>query len=248
MINIKEVKSKLQVSSDGIGFVVMQPYLSGRVDNHQEPFKWLEDERAGQLERIHNTLQISLMNLHGCEKSHFTIFPEYALPGFDAIEVIDSFLLEDSWPCGTAVVGGLDGLTKDEYARLCGMDGVSFCKCNDPKDVLNGQWINCCIVWEKASTPEGFLINKFVQAKMRRSTTEELIKEKDMYCGKGVFVFEGALTEGPAFRFLNIICYDWMGVMEDEVGISAVLESLDSLWSEGSDPKTLDLVLLIQCN
>ena len=248
MISIEEVKSTLQVPSDGIGFVVMQPHLSGRVNTRQEPFKWLDDERAGQLDRIRTTLQISLENLHDCEKTHFTIFPEYALPGFEAVNIVDSFLGKDSWPCGTVVVGGLDGLTKDEYATLCGMDRVSFCECNGPQNVLNGQWVNCCITWEKESTSGGFRINKLVQAKMRPSSDEEFVKAKDMFCGKGVYVVKGSWTQGPAFRFLTTICYDWIGVIENEEGILSVLSSLERLWSAGTDPKMLDLVLLIQCN
>ncbi len=248
MITITEVKSQLLVPGDGIGFVVMQPYLLGRVSSQEEPFKWKDEEKAEQLDRIRNTLKISLENLHNCEKTHFTIFPEYALPGLGAIETVESFMREDSWPCGTVVIGGLDGLTKDEYATLCAMDGVSFCEPNSPTSVHDGQWINCCVIWEKTSTPDGEKLNKFVQAKMSPSGIEELIRAQDMFCGSGMYIIEGTFRQGPAFRFLTTICYDWIGVMGDNAGIFAILDSLNSRWNVSTDPKMIDLVLLIQCN
>jgi len=95
----------LVMPSNSVGIVIAQPFVS---HPKGEPFRWV-DGRDEQSAIIRRTLEISKAATHGAQKTHFTIFPEYSIPGLDGVNIVDEGLAEDAWPIGTIVVGGTDG-------------------------------------------------------------------------------------------------------------------------------------------
>ena len=125
----------------------MQPFLKLT----GEPFRCEPRHKAEQLTALERTLTIAKAADHGAEKTHFTVIPEYSIPGLDGIERIESLLLDHSWPIGTIVIGGTDALSKADYAALCDKNGTSVDVPNIPCKVRNGEWVNCCIMWVKVA-------------------------------------------------------------------------------------------------
>jgi hypothetical protein len=133
--------------ADLVGMVLMQPFLKLT----GEPFRCEPRHKAEQLTALERTLTIAKAADHGAEKTHFTVIPEYSIPGLDGIERIESLLLDHSWPIGTIVIGGTDALSKADYAALCDKNGTSVDVPNIPCKVRNGEWVNCCIMWVKVA-------------------------------------------------------------------------------------------------
>ena len=99
MIEIKEVQLSITLPIGGIGIVVLQPFIELSGD---EPFRWLNNEKTKQIERIIRTLEIARQVDHGCEKTYFTIFPEYSFTVEDwrAFESADTTSYQGFGECG----------------------------------------------------------------------------------------------------------------------------------------------------
>lgn len=136
MIEIKEVQLDITLPNSGVGVVVMQPFVELGND---EPFRWHNDKKTKQIERIIRTLEIAKQADHGCEKTYFTIFPEYSIPGLEGVEKIQEVLKSSSWNSGTIIIGGVDGLTRDEYSLLCNEDNTEVFPQSRSENVLETQ-------------------------------------------------------------------------------------------------------------
>src|SRR5438552_2142901 len=84
--------------SDRVGMVIAQPYL--RLTPH-EPYKCTEGAKGDQLAVLTETLAVARAPAHGSPKTHFTVFPEYSIPGLDGAAIIDNALTAADWPTGT---------------------------------------------------------------------------------------------------------------------------------------------------
>jgi len=245
MVKVEEIELNFTLPIDGIGMVIMQPFVE--LCNY-EPYCWKNDEKDKQIEQIIRTLEIAKQADHGCEKTHFTIFPEYSIPGLEGVLKIQEILRSDLWKDGTIIIGGVDGLTKDEYITLCNEDMTQVHEENKAEKVRDDQWVNCCIIWVKTTNNEGHVVMRWIQPKLCPSWPEENIFARDMFEGKCVYLFEGRVTDERAFRFMSLVCYDWIGSLGDANGIFAILQKLNSL--EGAKPygKPVHLTFVLQYN
>jgi len=246
MIEIKEIQLDVTLPDDGIGMVIMQPFVE--LCGH-EPYCWQNDKKDKQIERIVRTLEIAKQSDHGCEKTHFTIFPEYSIPGLEGIAEIEKIVRDVSWKDGTIIIGGVDGLSKDEYSTLCNEIMTRVHEKSKAEEVRDGQWVNCYITWVKTKNDKGdFIIERWIQPKLCPSWPEENIIVSDMFEGKCVYVFEGRVIDGRAFRFMSLICYDWIGFLGDANGIFAILQKISRL--PGTEPygKPMHLSFVLQHN
>ena len=57
---------------------------------------------------------------HGAPKTHFTLFPEYSIPGLEGIAFVHAAISAPDWQNGTIVIGGADALSKPDFATLAG--------------------------------------------------------------------------------------------------------------------------------
>src|SRR5713226_2830495 len=137
----------LVLPSNTVGIVIAQPYV-----NHPEgePFRWT-DGRDEQLATIRRTLDIAKAATHGAGKTHFTIFPEYSIPGLAGVDIIDEVLDDDAWPIGTIIIGGTDGLSREDYGILAARDRTYHHEDNSPDKVEQDEWVNCGVTWVKSA-------------------------------------------------------------------------------------------------
>ncbi len=240
MIEVGEVELNIALPDDGIGMVIMQPFVE-LCD--REPYRWQNNKKDKQIERIVRILEIAKQADHGCEKTHFTIFPEYSIPGLKGVQKIQEILESSSWKDGTIVVGGVDGLTKSEYSTLCSEDNTEVHHDNKPDKVQNDQWVNCCITWAKKA--DGTL-KRWVQPKLSPSWPEKNITHSRMFAGRSVYVFSGKFENGTDCRFLSLICFDWIGPIGTSYGIRAVLSEINNRWC--NTKREMNLVFVLQFN
>jgi hypothetical protein len=111
---------------------MMQPFLKL---TPTEPYRCAYDARQTQLESIQQTLKVAALADHGAGITHFTIFPEYSIPGMDGVRLIEAAITDDDWPCGTVVIGGIDALDSEAYTELCTQTGSFVNERNAPSHV-----------------------------------------------------------------------------------------------------------------
>ncbi|XUJ36021.1 hypothetical protein ACQ5SK_12645 [Bradyrhizobium japonicum] len=163
MIHISRVdltERGILLPHDRVGMVIAQPHLTL---TQQEPYRTPPAGRPELLGNLTATLAVSRAAPHQAEKTHFTIFPEYSIPGLEGVELIDAALADARWPAGTIVIGGVDALSKADFASLAGRVGSHFdTEHNGLDNIGAGEWINCAIIWTKA---ENGTVERWLQPK-----------------------------------------------------------------------------------
>src|SRR5271154_3296709 len=87
---------------DRVGMVIAQPCLGLTAI---EPFQCRPDLQLQQLAVINRTLEIARAVPHGAQRTHFTIFPEFSIPGLAGVALIDDAIRSPNWPARTVVMG-----------------------------------------------------------------------------------------------------------------------------------------------
>ena len=103
MIEVVEKKIGVIFPSQQIKMVAMQPHVHL---TDTEPFRWPDGEKEKQIVGIKRTLEIAKN-----KQAHFTLFPEYSIPGLDGVGAIDEVIANNDWPNNTIIIGGVDGLS-----------------------------------------------------------------------------------------------------------------------------------------
>jgi hypothetical protein len=241
-ITIEEHTLHVTLPTDRIGLVMMQPFVEL---NDREPFVWLPDRKANQIERILRTLDISEENRHGAQKTHFTVFPEYSLPGLDAVRAVNRRVCARSWPNGTFVLGGVDGLKHSEYETLCTEPGTTVSPANRPDKVQTHEWVNCYVLWAR---DDAGAVGRWVQPKLAASVPEENAIHRYLYAGKTVDLYAAKLADGMPCFFIALVCYDWMGRLGQHDGIRAVLHQIEGVLAKRDGQIDLSFAFVIQRN
>ena len=185
--------------------VVAQPYLADGALTPQEPYRVAAEAKDRQLEIVKTTIDLAKE-----EKADFTVIPEYSVPGLDGVGVIEERLRSAAWPTGAILIGGIDGLDKDEYASVVEADHTCVDDANGKESVEDDQWVNCCITWVKSSNGRLF---RWVQPKLWPAWPEHSTQHQRMFKGKSMFLFRGRRTNGEVFTFGSMICFDWIAPM-----------------------------------
>lgn len=224
MVHIENVDLRtrgVDLPSDRVGVVVAQPFLSL---TSKEPFVCTPETASAQLATIQTTLDIAKARRHGLAKTHFTIFPEYSIPGLPGAALVDAALNAADWPTGSVVVGGLSALTKGEYAELVAMQNTAVDgAANSPDHVKDNDWLNCSIVWVKGANS---VVEKWIQPKLHPAWAEQKVHYKNMFHGGSVFVFRGQLENGTLYRFSFLTCFDWIATVDNDLLWRHVLDDL----------------------
>ncbi len=243
MLKIIEVPLSISLPVANIGMVAMQPYFE--FQKNSDRYCWKDDKKSEQIDHLIKTIEIAkITRHHNCEKTHFTLFPEYSIPGLDGINRLQGALNDSTWPCGTLVIGGVDGLSKAEYGLLCSENMTQVHEENKAEKVSNTEWVNCCVIWEKASDGS---IKKWIQPKLVASFPEMQGACTNMFCGKSVYIFKGKFDNNTDCYFLPLICFDWIGQINSISGIKAVLSAINAEW-ERTGRKEINFIFVIQNN
>jgi hypothetical protein len=126
-----------------------------------------------------DTLKVSRAAQHGSPKTHFTIFPEYSIPGPDGIAFVETALRASGWPTGTIVIGGTDALSKPDFVTLAAGTGTHLDTTHNAlAGIGQNQWINCAVIWVKA---EDGTVDRWLQPKLCPAGPERNVQFQDMF-------------------------------------------------------------------
>ena len=120
MIHVETVdiaERTIRLPMGKVGMVIAQPHIPLESLTTTEPFQCREEAKPQRLAMLTETLTVSLAARHGEPKTHFTVFPEYSIPGLDGIAHIEAALQAENWPHETIVIGGIDALDRTQYLR-----------------------------------------------------------------------------------------------------------------------------------
>ncbi|MGA2159897.1 MAG: hypothetical protein ABSG90_11855 [Dehalococcoidia bacterium] len=243
MLALEAAKLDIVLPTDSIDLVFMHPFLS---ISASEPHICLSTEKASQIARIVRCLDIASNN-DGVQRTHFTIFPEYSIPGLDGIATIHEYLESDKWKTGTTVIAGVDGLTKEQYRQLCRSTNTYVSDYNRPEAVNEGEWVNCAVTWGVTEDACGKkTVKRWIQPKLCPSGVEQQSRAQYMFEGKSVYIYESKLEDARIFRFFSLLCFDWTAPIN--TGITRILTDLNEQWENGGDPKFIHMIFILQHN
>lgn len=228
---------------DRVGIVMAQSHLTL---TPAEPFQCSPEKRQQQLNVIERTLEIARANAHGAQRTHFTVFPEFSIPGLDGIAAIEAAVQSPEWPARTVVIGGVDGLVRPDYLTLIRGPNTSVHAINDADHVAADQWVNCEVIWVKGANN---VVERWIQPKIHPSGPENNAQLHRMFCGGCVYLFKGHYETGSSwYRFSTLICFDWIATVGDKKPWQWILESMDIEGSELGAKVPLTWMFVIQHN
>lgn len=244
MVAVLEVDLDVGVPRGNVAMVVAQPHV---VFVNQEPFTWAPGEQERALACIDDTLAVSLRCPHGGEKTHFTIFPECTVPGLDGVDRIATAMQAMNWPTETIVIGGVDGLTKDQFAELVGRPNTTYDLDGNSLDRIQAhQWVNCVVTWAKLSTGE---VRSWVQPKLSPAWVERNVRYMSMYQGRSIYVFKGIHSNvNVPYLFATLLCFDWIGSTGAKRMWEWLLEGIATRAGEQGGILPLSWLFVAQCN
>ncbi|MGE8364240.1 hypothetical protein [Cupriavidus sp.] len=227
-----------------VGMVIAQPYVDFV---HLEPFPLLPELRDAALAGIDATLAVALKCAHGAERTHFTIFPECTLPGLAGFDRITAAMADGSWPTGTVVIGGLEGLTRTQFGELVQRPGTTYDEVGSSLDrVREDQWVNCCVTWAKLESGE---VRCWIQTKIEPAGVELQVNHQSMFKGQSVFLFKGKYVDTHApYQFATLICYDWIGVRDQRRVWEWLLQDIEQTAAAKEAQLPLTWLFVAQCN
>ncbi len=239
MINVEQITIDLTLPTDEVSVVAMQPYLELQLD---EPFKLRENLVEDQLSAIRKTLALA-QNSFNDRSAHFTIFPEYSILGLQGIEIINQEISSTNWSNGSVILAGTHGLTKDEFQEICERFEVNVSDENNPENVTDERWVNCCFILVKENNGE---IKRWAQLKIRPAWAESRAPCNDLCSGSTIYVFNCNYSNNFPFSFTTLICFDWVASLN---GSNVRDELLNRLQEQINNvPLHLDWVFVIQHN
>ncbi|MDY7573083.1 hypothetical protein [Actimicrobium sp. CCI2.3] len=227
-----------------VGMVIAQPY----VDFIQiAPFSLTPAVRAAALAGIDATLAVARECAHGAKITHFTIFPECTLPGLVGFDHITAAMDDASWPTGTIIIGGFEGLSHEQFGELVQRPGTSY---DDVGSSLGSirpdQWVNCCATWAKLESGE---VRCWIQTKIEPAGVELEVSNQSMFKGKSVFLFKGTYSDiNTPYRFATLICFDWIGVRDQRRVWEWLLQDIEHTAAAKEAQLPLTWLFVAQCN
>ena len=247
VINVETIdlaERTLRLPMDRVGMVIAQPHIPLESLTTTEPFCCTPEAKPQRLAMLTETLTVSLAARHGEPKTHFTVFPEYSIPGIDGIAHIEAVLQANNWPPATIVIGGIDALDRTQYLRLL-QDPHTHVdqERNGANSVPAHCWINCAITWIK--TADGTL-ERWLQPKLHPAWEQMNVHHEHMFRGSSVYVFKGLLENDTPFRFGTLVCFDWIASVHGRTPSQWILADLHGQANGGQIP--LSWLFVIQHN
>lgn len=234
--------SGLRIPAAGFGLLLAQP----RVElSAHEPFRWEGGKRQAQLEAVSRVLTLAAQPPPSVGPIHFTVFPEFSVPGLDGIAMIDAAMAANNWQVGTVVIAGIDGLSKADYGLLCSAAETRVAAPNAPANVAESQWVNCCVIFVKQAEGK---VDRWVQPKLAPAEDEWATCYQQMFLGQAVHVFRGQYDNGSAFIFFTMICFDWIARRDGNLRWREVLKDLDARAKKARADYPLSAVFIPQNN
>ncbi len=237
MLRVEPIDLNVTFPSDWIRVVTIQPHVHLTTS---KPYRWPENRKSEQIAGINRTLEIAKV-----QQAHFTLFPEYSIPGLVAVDLISNAIADENWSNGSIVIGGVDGLTKNEYEQLCQQPNTIYHANNAPDHVTQNKWINCSVTWVKDDNGQ---FKKYIQPKICPAWSEKNIQWAYMFRGKAIYIFIAKYNNNFPCRFVSFICFDWIGKIDglNTQLVDRFLHSYNTIC--GDNPNHLHWVFILQEN
>ena len=211
----------IQLPRSSVGMVIAQPYLTL---SKTEPYRCTDQSKPQQLDTIAATLEVARTAPHGAPRTHFTLFPEYSIPGLEGVALVSDTLRATEWPRETIVIGGTDGLSKPDFVTLAGAPNTNLDTThNNPNCITDNEWINCGITWVKGRDGT---VERWLQPKLYPAWPEQDVNCNNMFRGNSVFAFKGPFDTGTQYRFCSLVCFDWIATVGGQKPWQAVVGAL----------------------
>jgi hypothetical protein len=247
MVHIETIDLSLRgvvLPSDRVGMVVAQPYIPDSSLSRAEPYQFTSQAKAPQLAVLAETLAVARLARHGATKTHFTVFPEYTIPGLEGIALLETAIRRDDWPSGTIVIGGTDALSRPDYVQLLRDQATQVDDTRNGGNLVQAnQWVNCAITWVKGA--DGTLA-RWIQPKLHPAWAEMNVPYQHMFCGGSVYMFKGRLDNGTPYRFGTLVCFDWIATVGTQTPTEWILADLQRQAADNQLP--LSWLFIIQRN
>jgi len=239
-IHVPEQQIVVTLPSTSVKMLVAQPYLEFQAPV-QEPFALTPECDARMLAGIDNIFSAA-RTFH----PHFVVFPEFSLPGVTGVERVMGHLSSAAVPHPIIIIAGVSGLTKDEYPRLCALQGMTAPEAViTPASVSQTEWINTTVTFVKDDHGNTSL---WVQPKLSPSWPEANARHQSMFQGSLVRVFRAQFDNGVPCRFLSVLCFDWIGRQNGSAVPDALLGKLDEAYRAGGSQQAVQWVFVLQHN
>jgi hypothetical protein len=234
----------LRLPNDRVGMVIAQPHLPDTSLSPREPYQCTDKAKPQQLAALTETLEVARAARHGVVKTHFTVFPEYSIPGLDGIALVERALRAHDWPNGTIVIGGTDALTRAQYLELLQGHATHVDVARNGGDRVGvDQWVNCAITWVKGADGN---LERWIQPKLHPAWEEANILHQHMFCGSSVYLFKGLLENDAPYRFATLVCFDWIATVGVRTPCEWILTQLQQ--EAGQHQLPLSWLFIIQRN
>ena len=233
-IKIIPVDLNIDLPSDNLRMIMAQPFL--KLQQTSNGFSLDRNVLENHKRIIQFTLELACNPVgNDSHNTNFLLFPELSVP-FDMMSQIKD-KISDSWPYNSILIGGIEGIGKQEY-RLLLEDSDN--PGEEASDNLSGtaNYINCGIIFTKEKDDN---VKMYLQPKIKASENEQAI---GMIEGDHIFLFKT-----PNYNFLCLICFDFIGRDQSSPVplIQDIMEKLSSYAHPGYS-LNLDLVFILQYN
>ena len=174
------------------------------------------------------------------------LFPEFAIPGVQAVERVAAALSSINVASPTIVIGGVSGLHKGAFEQLCVLPNIAAIDLvNAPSRVQETEWVNTSVTFVKDD--EG-AVRLWLQPKLSPSWQEANCHYQTMFAGGLVRVFCARFNNGVPCRFLSLLCFDWVG-RENGVRLpEAILQQFNTACHATGSPQDLQWAFVLQHN
>ncbi|NUA30542.1 hypothetical protein [Cupriavidus basilensis] len=151
------------------------------------------------------------------------------------------------WPTNTVVIGGVDGLTKDQFVELVQKPNTTYDTVENRLDRVQAhQWVNCVVTWAKLPTGE---VRSWVQPKLSPAWVELNVDYMSMYRGRSIYVFRGTHSNvNVPYQFATLLCFDWIGSSDTKRMWEWLLEGIATHAEQTGGILPLTWLFVAQCN
>lgn len=223
-----------------VRMLVVQPFLELK-QPLQEPFPLSDDCARRLTAAIDNVFERAATH-----HPHVVLFPEFTLPGLAGVERMVDRLSAPTIQSPIVVVGGVSGLSRDDYTRLCALPTVNpIDAVNAPTQVKPNEWVNTSVTFVKNDNGHLAL---WIQPKLSPSWPETNQKHDAMFRGDLVRIFRARFANGLPCRFLSLLCFDWVGRENGSVVSESLLQAFEPVCQATGAAQDLQWAFVLQHN
>ena len=240
MIEVAERQIDITFPSNSVTMLIAQPFLEF-LQPIQEPFALLPDCRTRLLEGVDRVFEVARQS-----HPHFIVFPEFSLPGLEGVQRVFQYLRNADILSPIVVIGGVSGLSRDEYAQICSLPGVFPPEDSiSPESIPQTEWINTSITFLRSDDGS---VSAFVQPKISPSWTELNTHHGSMFKGSIVRMFRARFDNDVACRFFSLLCFDWVGRDNGTVVLDTLLNQLNANYKNDGSQQFVQWAFVLQHN